>query len=690
MPNQTPQTGNDENLNPPDQNDLDDLEQDPARNQRTARINSTNFNPGNAQQQNNNANNGCICYRDMLGMFSIINDSVTKILDVLKAEHLLDKQRVQEFKRNQEEKERREKERELESTSRKTSNAIKRAIAPLKSLFDKIFGFILYTIAGGVVNKVLKWFADPANEKKVKSLTRFLKDWWPAILGAFVLFGTKFGAAIRATVKTAVSTVLYLKRIGIPGILSGLKNLARKGAITALIAGGAVLGGVALNKVLNPEEKKDDQSKNQPPKIGPQASRGNGTALAASTGGIIPKFNFFTPTSRHVSEIAFNEGGAIDDDSGIRITGAGPDTQLIAAQPGEIVMSKAAVDKFGPDTFLRMNLAAGSTNNPKFVGNIQLAKEGGMVGGLMKGLSSFGSSVMKKFNMPTLNAPTKPKVSSPPPNAPKISASDYNTLLAIAAAEDSDPQGRADVAQSIYNRLYASKKFNMNFMTTGGRNTIKDIITGEKQYEPTFENRSAWLKITDRKSAAAALAEAKKLDINVALKMLDETDAALRNPKLQRKAQEHVGGRHSFFGVSQHGNMKGDDVLRYDMIKGKKVPRKDNFFTHYPAIDSDYHKTRGNTAAPIPAIFYSPVNNQQSTIPSEKAKISQMAPTIQAPKPITRTTSSIVELPPIDMRTAQKIMPQPAHPDVPDFPVIPKHTDRYGEKGTLAVLGISV
>ena len=34
---------------------------------------------------------------------------------------------------------------------------------------------------------------DPKNERKIKNLIRFFKDFWPAIVGAYLLFGTKFG-----------------------------------------------------------------------------------------------------------------------------------------------------------------------------------------------------------------------------------------------------------------------------------------------------------------------------------------------------------------------------------------------------------------------------------------------------------------------------------------------------------------
>ena len=643
---------------------------------------------------NRNVNNGncCNCCDDMLGMLNIINNSANKILDALKAEHLLDKKKVEEARKNQEETERRERENLLESSGRKMSRAFSAVFAPIKNVLDTILKFILFTLLGKALTNVLKWFADPANKNKIKSLTRFLKDWWPAILGAFVLFGTKFGLAIRATIKTIASTVLFLKKLGIPGILA----LAKKFGKAGLIAGAAAGAGVIAYEIFKP--KSEEKTKNSEPtpnnQIKTQSGKASPNIPGYFNGGLIKGINFMLPEEKHISQIGFAEGGHIDEDTGMRITGAGPDTQLIAAQPGEIVITKAAVDKYGADTFLRMNKMAGSTNQPKFVNNIQLAKEGGMVGGIknspginfgdmFKGLKSGGMNIingLKSIGMPNLNRPAK---ASRPSGLPSISPADYNALLAISSAEDSDPQGRADVAQSIYNRLYASSNYKMNFLQNEGRSTIKDIITGSNQYEPTFKNRSDWLNIVDRNSAAKALANSKKINISTANNWLDETERALKNRQFQINAQNHVEGRPSFFGMSQRKFMKGDDVLRKD--------RNDNFFTHYPAEESKYRMERGNIAAPIPEQFYTPTGNEQSSVPTKSLQLATNFPSIVPPKPKSnRSAVNITELPVINLKAATPKSGTAAHAEVPEFSAIPDYTDRYGERGTLAVRGIFV
>jgi hypothetical protein len=617
--------------------------------------------------RNVNNNNCCNCCDDMLGMLNIINNSANKILDALKAEHLLDKKKVEEVRRNQEETERRERENLLESSGRKMSRAFSAVFAPIKNILDTILKFILFTLLGKALTNILKWFADPANKNKIRSLTRFLKDWWPAILGAFVLFGTKFGLAIRSTVKAIASTVLFLKKLGIPGILAQAKKLGKTGLIAGAVAG----AGVLTYELLKPKTNE---------RISTPAPQ-SGSTPGFFNGGMVKGISFMLPEEKHISQIGFAEGGHIDEDTGMRITGAGPDTQLIAAQPGEIVISKAAVDKYGADTFLRFNKMAGSTNQPKFVNNIQLAKDGGIVGGMINGLKAGGMNVingMKNISFPNLNRPAK---ATEPRSLPKISQADYNALLAITAAEDSDPQGRADVAQSIYNRLYAGSAYKMNFMQNGGKNTIKDIITGSNQYEPTFKNRNDWLNIVDRKSAANALSNSKKIDLATANNLLNETEKALKNSNLQLNAQKHVEGRHSFFGMSQRKFMKNDDVLRKNA--------QDNFFTHYPAEKSQYRLERGNIAAPIPEQFYMPTGNEQSSVPTKGLQLATNVPTLSPPRPRPKQNAvSITELPAINLKATTPKSGSAAHAEVPDFSAIPDYTDRYGEKGTLAVRGI--
>ena len=81
----------------------------------------------------------------------------------------------------------------------------------------------------------------------------------------------------------------------------------------------------------------------------------------------------------NVNNFGYNQGGKISGSSGMTIKGMGPDTQLIAAQPGEIVMSKGAVNMYGADTLLSMNKMGGGTNKPSMGYPVMPMYGGGMI-----------------------------------------------------------------------------------------------------------------------------------------------------------------------------------------------------------------------------------------------------------------------------------------------------------------------
>ena len=71
---------------------------------------------------------------------------------------------------------------------------------------------------------------------------------------------------------------------------------------------------------------------------------------------------------------------AISTDTGEKVSGAGPDTQMIAVRPGEIVVNRETVNALGPDHFLGLNRLFGGAgaNKPKMA-KVQSASNGGVV-----------------------------------------------------------------------------------------------------------------------------------------------------------------------------------------------------------------------------------------------------------------------------------------------------------------------
>ena len=70
----------------------------------------------------------------------------------------------------------------------------------------------------------------------------------------------------------------------------------------------------------------------------------------------------------------------ISSGSGEKVSGAGPDTQMIAARPGEIVINRETVNAVGADHFLGLNRLFGGpgANKPK-TASVQAASGGGYV-----------------------------------------------------------------------------------------------------------------------------------------------------------------------------------------------------------------------------------------------------------------------------------------------------------------------
>jgi hypothetical protein len=325
-----------------------------------------------------------------------ISEAIDKILKSLTDQNKLTKKEADEERKSDEQRRRTKRESELEKPIQKATELVKKIVAPFQSILDRIMRFIQFTLLGYFVDKVLKWFADPENDRKIKVLGRFLKDWWPALLTAYGLFATPFGLFVRSTLKLLRGFIPQMARF----------MLAHPYLFATAAAGAGAYAASQMNEKFRAEQKKTDPSIVLPeetaktgktpgvPQLQQEQMLQRGFGGAFSSGGRIRRKSFFgggaVDRIVDVNDIAFDGGGGISDDSGLRITGAGPDTQLIAAQPGEVMISKKAVDKYGANFFLGLNKRAGGTNIPRMVNNIQLAQGGGKVKGNISGLQGGG------------------------------------------------------------------------------------------------------------------------------------------------------------------------------------------------------------------------------------------------------------------------------------------------------------
>ena len=270
---------------------------------------------------------------DLIG----VSDGIDAIRKQLEEDYKLDQSSKEKDRKKRERDVRAKKEGDLEGPKllgnlKKTAENV---VKPVKNIFDRVLKFLATILFGNAMMKIIDWFSDEKNKEKVGAITGFLEKTWPALLTAFVLFGTSFGRV--------VSSLLGMSLRFIPKILAATARLAIKNPLAAVAVGGIALAGglYAANQLNQPEEEPTEQTN-------------------LSGGGFAPK---------------------------------GTDIVPAMLTPGEFVMSRGAVDAFGSDFMKSINAAGGGTNQPTtsyfsagglVKGAPEPREKDGFFGGLMK------------------------------------------------------------------------------------------------------------------------------------------------------------------------------------------------------------------------------------------------------------------------------------------------------------------
>jgi hypothetical protein len=282
-----------------------------------------------------------------------------------------DKKEAEENRKSEENARRKKKEESLESSAKKVMAAAKKLFAPVRGIFDTIYNYLFYTFLGRGINEALNWLSNPENKTKVAAIGKFIGDFWPALLGAAGLFLTPLGGFIR-TVLGEITKLAF--RFPLVAAAAGVTALGESGAAKMRQVTGkeyrltgyeGTVPGVAPGRVPDVKTK---------PKTAAQVKENQEAPYGRNPDG-----------SPKLFPSLFESGGLIDQSTGLKISGAGPDTQLTALQPGEVVMNRAAVRAVGVGNLLNLNRMFGgpNANKPKFANNIQFARNGGLVGGFM-------------------------------------------------------------------------------------------------------------------------------------------------------------------------------------------------------------------------------------------------------------------------------------------------------------------
>ena len=248
-------------------------------------------------------------------------------------------------------------------------NVGKKVLSPLSDLFSSIFKFLFNIAAGMLALGVLEFLKDPGKifrdiaNSIIDFFNGFIKSVFDFIFFPFNAFINLINGAVNEFEFAINNTIGKIP--GIPDLkLPDIDNIEAP----------------QIERIPSPEEKTEEPK--EPAKKAPVP------ATAMTGGGEVTNVtnNNTSNTNNNTNKYyqLMEGGGKVRTDSGEKVTGAGPDTQLVALQPGEVVMSKPAVDAYGADTLLGMNAAAGGTNSPKMakvqsVSGVQSASGGGMI-----------------------------------------------------------------------------------------------------------------------------------------------------------------------------------------------------------------------------------------------------------------------------------------------------------------------
>jgi len=316
-----------------------------------------------------------------------LEENLKSILDTLKKQAKLDKKEEREEDALEIKNKRASREKLLESKGKKPGddkNLTKKVVKPAKGIFDMLMDFFKNILLGGALLFLLKVLKDPK---------KFLQP----LIDAFNKVLEFFNGIIR----------------GVNGFIDGFNNFVLSPINDFILKPinsslnfiedriNDVLGLFGADPLENIPDEPPSLEIPKIPEIPPYdpfkvLPEGATTATPPPVqqsyqGGEVIQNTYTTNT--------YNQGGNVSNNSGVNIKGAGPDTQLIAAQPGEIVMSRGAVNKFGADNLLAMNAAGGGNNIPRMNTNIQMANGGGSVinaqgfsgGGLVGGTAGANS-----------------------------------------------------------------------------------------------------------------------------------------------------------------------------------------------------------------------------------------------------------------------------------------------------------
>ena len=322
-----------------------------------------------------------------------INQKLDDLIATIREEQKLEEKSLEKERVSAERDKRSKAENKLESGFIVLKKSAEKILKPVKGIFDRIFDFIKKIILGNVLMKIIDWFADDENQGKIKTIFRFIEDFWPALTAAVLLFGTGIGGLVKGIIGTVVKLTVGLLKV-VPKFL--------KFFATPLGAALGIVGGAAVGLISQATTKSND----------PEAKEGQ-TQLDDTM-----DFGGTTGAPISADMLGYNKGGFVD--------GGGPNRDTVPAMlsPGEFVMSRGAVQRYGKSTLESMNSVGGGTNVPVINQSFVTYAQGG---GMMpySTVNTVNESKLKKRTneeKKMMEAPEKPSSGSfgLPPGVPGL------------------------------------------------------------------------------------------------------------------------------------------------------------------------------------------------------------------------------------------------------------------------------
>jgi len=304
-----------------------------------------------------------------------LEENLKSILETLKNQFKLDKEEEKEEDTLEAREKRKAREAKLEDKAgEKTDKSInKKVVKPVKGIFDMIMDFFKNILLGGALLFLLKLLQDPKKylQPLVDAFNSVL-EFFNGIIRAINGFINEFNYWILKPISNFVIGPIYGAFNFIEDRINDVLKLFGQNPLNNIPdqAPQIQIPKIPEIPLFDPfNTLPQNQQKPPPPKSTPaQGLEGGGVVLNNTT------------NVGDVNVQTMSEGGKVNSNTGQKVKGMGADTQMVALQPGEIVMSKPAVQYHGANKLLSMNKEGGGTNVPKR-GTVTGMQGGGMVYG---------------------------------------------------------------------------------------------------------------------------------------------------------------------------------------------------------------------------------------------------------------------------------------------------------------------